>query len=204
VGRVQERPRFAVWGGRMNLRVQVEPLVTTALQASSNRGMHTARHRSSLKVKHWLNRTLNSITNKTGPMTDLRTKQTAEQGETCDFPRIFERPILGRIGQKLAAGSNSNFSWRAFVPMKIVHVQVCTEAQRGSAPRRRNTEAQRGSATRKRGEEVQRGARRCGRATGAGDRARDRRCARSRWCGASIQCDRAARRRARGTVRRRC
>jgi len=32
----------------MNLREQVEPLVTTALQASSNRGMHTARHRGSL------------------------------------------------------------------------------------------------------------------------------------------------------------
>ena len=28
-------PRFAVWGGRMNLRKQVEPLLSAALQASS-------------------------------------------------------------------------------------------------------------------------------------------------------------------------
>src|SRR6187431_2511944 len=30
-----EKPRFAVWGGRMNLRKQVEPLLSAALQASS-------------------------------------------------------------------------------------------------------------------------------------------------------------------------
>src|SRR5688500_6795104 len=29
------KPRFAVWGGRMNLRKQVEPLLSAALQASS-------------------------------------------------------------------------------------------------------------------------------------------------------------------------
>ena len=30
-----QKPRFAVWGGRMNLRKQVEPLLSAALQASS-------------------------------------------------------------------------------------------------------------------------------------------------------------------------
>ena len=39
-----EKPRFAVWGGRMNLRQQVEPLLSAALQASSiqRHAQHTA------------------------------------------------------------------------------------------------------------------------------------------------------------------
>jgi len=31
----EETPRFAVWGGRVNLPKQVEPLLSVALQASS-------------------------------------------------------------------------------------------------------------------------------------------------------------------------
>src|SRR5215510_11425892 len=35
MNRAREVPRFAVWGGRMNLLKQVEPLLSIALQASS-------------------------------------------------------------------------------------------------------------------------------------------------------------------------
>jgi hypothetical protein len=40
----------------MNLRKQVEPLLSAAHQASSNRGVHTARPRGSLGLLRWLRR----------------------------------------------------------------------------------------------------------------------------------------------------
>ena len=42
-----KKPRFAVWGGRMNLRKQVEPLLLVALQASSKQ-RHAQRATSQL------------------------------------------------------------------------------------------------------------------------------------------------------------
>ena len=42
-----KEPRFAVWGGRMNLRKQVEPLLSVALQASSKQ-RHAQRATSQL------------------------------------------------------------------------------------------------------------------------------------------------------------
>jgi hypothetical protein len=86
----------------MNLRVQVEPLVTTALQASSNRGMHTARHRGSLKVKHWLNRTLNPSQTRQGRCRILERSRRLSKEKSSDFTGNFEWPILGRTGQLLA------------------------------------------------------------------------------------------------------
>ena len=55
--RRRERPRFAVWGGRMNLRKQVEPLFESRPQASSQRRhAHGAASRFAW-VKRWLKRT---------------------------------------------------------------------------------------------------------------------------------------------------
>src|SRR5688572_11060861 len=52
----KEKPRFAVWGGRVNLRKQVEPLFSAALQASSVQ-RHAQRATSRLTwVKHRLRR----------------------------------------------------------------------------------------------------------------------------------------------------
>ena len=48
-GEEKERPRFAVWGGRMNLRKAGGTAAQAALQASSCRGMHTTRRRDSLR-----------------------------------------------------------------------------------------------------------------------------------------------------------
>ena len=51
-----EKPRFAVWGGRMNLRKQVEPLLSAALQASSKQ-RHAQRATSRLAWDlRWLRR----------------------------------------------------------------------------------------------------------------------------------------------------
>ena len=45
---MSERPPLCRVGRSMNLRKQVEPLRKAALQASSNRGMHTTQRRDSL------------------------------------------------------------------------------------------------------------------------------------------------------------
>src|SRR5262245_36330764 len=64
--RREERPRFAVWGGRMNLRKAGGTAAQAALQASSYRGMHTTPRRDSLMVKRWLKRASETITRKAG------------------------------------------------------------------------------------------------------------------------------------------
>src|SRR5262245_3391449 len=48
-GAKNKKPRFAVWGGRMNLRKQVEPLLSVALQASSKQ-RHAQRATSRLTL----------------------------------------------------------------------------------------------------------------------------------------------------------
>ena len=44
----KERPRFAVWGGRMNLLEAGGTAAQATFQASSYRGMHTTQRRDSL------------------------------------------------------------------------------------------------------------------------------------------------------------
>src|SRR5215217_1854344 len=57
-----QKPRFAVWGGRMNLRKQVEPLLSAALQASSEQ-RHAQHATSRLAwLLHRLRRASETIT----------------------------------------------------------------------------------------------------------------------------------------------
>ena len=65
----RKRPRFAVWGGRMNLRRAGGTAAQAALQASSYRGMHTTQRRDSLRVKHWLKRASEPSRTKQGAQT---------------------------------------------------------------------------------------------------------------------------------------
>src|SRR5687768_2687855 len=66
VSRKKQKPRFAVWGGRMNLRKQVEPLLSAALQASSVQ-RHAQRTTPRLTLmKRWLRRASETITSKAG------------------------------------------------------------------------------------------------------------------------------------------
>ena len=58
-------PRFAVWGGRLNLHSRwshSEP----RFRLPHHGGMHTTRRRGSLVVKHWLKRRSEPITHKAG------------------------------------------------------------------------------------------------------------------------------------------
>jgi hypothetical protein len=50
----------------MNLRKQVEPLLSVALQASSNRGMHNAQPRGSLRINVGSDEPPKTITSKAG------------------------------------------------------------------------------------------------------------------------------------------
>jgi hypothetical protein len=62
--RCVKKPSFAVWGGRMNLHQQVEPLLSTALQASSEQ-RHAQHATSRLAwVLHRLRRASETITSK--------------------------------------------------------------------------------------------------------------------------------------------
>src|SRR5215831_14466512 len=71
-GEEKERPRFAVWGGRMNLLKAGGTAAQTAFQASSNRGMHTTPRRDSLMVKRWLKRASEPSRTKQGTQAPAR------------------------------------------------------------------------------------------------------------------------------------
>ena len=67
-----KKPRFAVWGGRMNLLKAGGTAAQAVLQASSCRGMHTTPRRDSLMVKRWLKRAPEPSRTKQGTQTPWR------------------------------------------------------------------------------------------------------------------------------------
>src|SRR5688500_19847611 len=74
------KPRFAVWGGRMNLRKQVEPLLSAALQASSEQ-RRAQRATSRLAwVKRWLRRASENHHEQSRSPAQLNERRGAGQG----------------------------------------------------------------------------------------------------------------------------
>src|SRR5688500_8402467 len=74
------KPRFAVWGGRMNLRKQVEPLLSAALQASSEQ-RRAQRATSRLTwVKRWLRRASENHHEQSRSSTHLSVREREGQG----------------------------------------------------------------------------------------------------------------------------
>src|SRR5688500_12234802 len=90
-------PRFAVWGGRMNLRRAGGTAAQAALQASSYRGMHTTQRRDSLRVKRWLKRASEPSRAKQGAQTPWRSYFSRGR-ESRSSPALYEtRPGTGTI-----------------------------------------------------------------------------------------------------------
>ena len=75
-----QKPRFAVWGGRMNLRKQVEPLLLVALQASSKQ-RHAQHATSRLTwVLRWLRRASENHHEQSRSSANLSVRPGAGQG----------------------------------------------------------------------------------------------------------------------------
>ena len=78
-------PRFAVWGGRMNLRQQVEPLLSIALQASSEQ-RHAQHATSQLTwVIHRLRRSSEDHHEQSRSLRDLNAWVEVGQGALSAF-----------------------------------------------------------------------------------------------------------------------
>jgi hypothetical protein len=95
----------------MNLQKQVEPLLSAALQASSNRGMHNARPRGSLGFNVGSDEPPKTITSKAG-LVDLNVRSGEGQDAlTACLTVICARTSSTICSRRSARSLNSPFTF---------------------------------------------------------------------------------------------